>query len=507
MRRNRLFLYIIIGVILTLALPVQTFAIEEKQAPAASWKEKGDACYNAGRFAEALEYYTKALDGAKRNEDEHIYYAALGNIGNIYAGMGDLKRALYYYGMGYEASQRKHEADMQWRFSTNIVAAYCMLKDAKNARAFFRQQMTIPIKDTTTKRFYFLSNQAYIALAENNQQMAEYYFRQARDFAKERKMPTQYILSPTIETGRLRMQKGDTQGAMECFRTVQDSLHCGGNKEQLVSVYRELSELYAKTGQSDSAAKYRARYLALSDSVFNVQQFNIANSKLFEFENQQTRQRIDELVSRSNMQLIVIGVFIVMVAGLSFLYYALRRKTRSLLEAQRMLVEKNDELTQNDRQNKQLLEQYVSMASQHQACAAGPATDSHAEQRSAISLDEEQRNRLLNSITTVMDDVETISRSDFNLNTLAEMVGSNTKYVSWIINDTYKKNFKTLLNEHRIREACRRLSDTEHYGNMTIQAIYEELGYNSAASFIQSFKKVNGMTPSVYQKLKQKKRQ
>lgn len=503
MKRRRLFLYII-GAVLALALPMRTLAIEEKQAPAASWKEKGDACYNAGRFAEALEYYTKALDGAKRNDDEHIYYTALGNIGNIYAGMGDLKRALYYYGMGYEASQKKREADMQWRFSTNIVAAYCMLKDVKNARAFFHQQMTIPMKDTTLKRFYFLSNQGYIAIAENNSQMAEYYFRQAHDFAKERKMPSQYILSPTIEMGRLRMQKGDTQGALECFRTVQDSLHDGNNREQLVSVYRELSALYAKTGQSDSAAKYRTRYLTLSDSVFNVQQFNIANSKLFEFENQQTRQRINELVSRSNIQLIVIAVFVVMVAGLTVLYTALRRKTRSLLEAQRMLVEKNDELMQNDRQNKLLLEQYVSMASQRQASADKTTTDNHTEQRSAISLDEEQRNRLLNSITTVMNDVETISRSDFNLNTLAEMVGSNTKYVSWIINDTYKKNFKTLLNEHRIREACQRLSDTEHYGNMTIQAIYEELGYNSAASFIQSFKKVNGMTPSVYQKLKQK---
>ena len=100
-----------------------------------------------------------------------------------------------------------------------------------------------------------------------------------------------------------------------------------------------------------------------------------------------------------------------------------------------------------------------------------------------------------------MNDVAIISRSDFNLNMLADMVDSNTKYVSWIINDTYKKNFKTMLNEYRIHEACRRMSDTEHYGNMTLQAIYEELGYNSAASFIQSFKKVNGMTPSQYQKL------
>ena len=166
-----------------------------------------------------------------------------------------------------------------------------------------------------------------------------------------------------------------------------------------------------------------------------------------------------------------------------------------------MLVSKNEELMQNDRQNKTLLEQYVQMANRQAEQANDGAHPSEAKQ--GVNIDEEQRNKLLNSITSVMNDVEVISKSDFSLQMLADMVESNTKYVSWIINDTYKKNFKTLLNEHRIREACRRLADTEHYGNMTIQAIYEELGYNSAASFIQSFKKVNGITPSIYQKLRQ----
>ena len=64
-----------------------------------------------------------------------------------------------------------------------------------------------------------------------------------------------------------------------------------------------------------------------------------------------------------------------------------------------------------------------------------------------------------------------------------------------------RENFRQFLSEYRICEACRRLSDKEHYGNMTLQAIYEELGYNSVASFIQAFKKVNGMTPSTYQRL------
>ena len=39
------------------------------------------------------------------------------------------------------------------------------------------------------------------------------------------------------------------------------------------------------------------------------------------------------------------------------------------------------------------------------------------------------------------------------------------------------------------------LADTEHYGNKTIQAVYEEVGYTNAVSFIRAFKKINGMTP------------
>lgn len=501
MRSNRTIYNILLSVAIVFMASLPLSAIEEKQFAAVSWKAKGDTCYGAGRLAEALEYYTKALDGSKRNNDDHTYYASIGNIGNIYARMGDFKRALYYFGMGYEAAVKNKETEMQWNFSTNIVAAYCMLKDTKNARAFFRNQMTIPIKDDVKKRYYFLNNQAYISLAENNQQMAEYYFRQTRDFVNERRMPLPYFVSSEMEIGKMMARKGNIDEAMRCFRTVHDTLVNVGNKDMLVGVLKEMSDIYSKSGQKDSAEKYRSQYLLMSDSVFNAQQFNIANSKLFEYENSQTKQRIDSLVSRNNMQLIVIVVFVIMVIGLTLLYIALRRRTRSLLEAQRMLVSKNEELMQNDRQNKTLLEQYVQMANRQAEQANDGAHPSEAKQ--GVNIDEEQRNKLLNCITSVMNDVEVISKSDFSLQMLADMVESNTKYVSWIINDTYKKNFKTLLNEHRIREACRRLADTEHYGNMTIQAIYEELGYNSAASFIQSFKKVNGITPSMYQKLRQ----
>lgn len=119
----------------------------------------------------------------------------------------------------------------------------------------------------------------------------------------------------------------------------------------------------------------------------------------------------------------------------------------------------------------------------------------------------EKKQKLLGQINEVLNNVSSISDPEFSLQKLAEAVGSNTKYVSQVINEYYNKNFKTLLNEYRLREATRRLNDQEHYGNMTIQAIYEEVGYKNAVSFIRAFKRMYGITPSEYQKKAAEKRQ
>ncbi len=504
----------IIIYIVMLIVPARTMAIEQKLSSAISDKSKGDACYGAGRFSEALEFYTKALDGAKNDGNEHLYYACLGNIGNIYAGMGDVKRALHYYALGYEAAQKAKDVETQWGFVTNIVAAYCQISDEANAQAFFRLQMQLPIKDVVRQKYYSYNNQAYIALAGRKLDLAEYYFKTTEHFVKERRMPMQYVVGPLLELGKIRRSLHDSKGALEYYSMARDSANAMQTKEQLVNIYREMSEVYKQEGQRDSAERYRSMYLALSDSIFNVGQFNMANSKLFEYENNENQKRIDILVSQNSTQLIVIVVFLVFAVTVTFLYVALRKKTRNLLDAQRLLVSKNEELMASERNSQKLLKQYVKALNDNgqtssnaeneaaDSCLTPQTTKDESSERSDIGLDEEQRNRLLNSIATVMDDVELISSSDFNLPMLADKVGSNTRYVSWVINETYGKNFKTLLNEYRIREACKRLADKEHYGNVTIQAIYEDLGYNSAASFIQAFKKVNGVTPSVYQKLR-----
>ena len=506
------FLHFIISVMLLLAVPVGALSNEQLSGAALWYKQKGDACYNAGRYPEALDYYTQGLDRAKSEGEDSIYYACTGNIGNIYAVMEDYRHALHYYLKGYQASAGRGDREMQWSFATNIVAVYCRMGKVDDARVFFKQQMNIGSADVTRSKYHSLSNQAQIAIAGGDYKMAEYYIKEAIDYATAKGLPAEYKVSPYMNLADMKFDNGDMRAAFDIYRQCADSLKGRRDLPMLVGIYKKMYEASLQLGDTAGADTYRHKYLSLSDSVFNTSQFNIAAGKLFEYENAETQKRVDSLVHRNRAQLIVIAVFVVLVAALALLYVTLRRKNRMLLDARQTLMRKNEELTAGDRRQKKLLEQYVAaindlkakqdeQADATTAATYATATDDNLKRQQGISLGEEQRNRLLNSITSVLENVEVIARSDFNLNMLADMVGTNTKYVSWVINDTYGKNFKTLLNEYRIREACRRMADREHYANVTIQTIYEELGYSSAAGFINAFRNVNGMTPSAYLKL------
>lgn len=135
----------------------------------------------------------------------------------------------------------------------------------------------------------------------------------------------------------------------------------------------------------------------------------------------------------------------------------------------------------------------------------GPLPDSPSacgeENVSRPVLDEEQRKKIADRIIRVMDDTKEYCRMEFSLEDMARLVESNTRYVSQTINETFGKNFRSFINDYRIEEASLRLMDMGKYGNFTIKAIAESVGYKSHTNFIEIFKKSTGMTPSTYRKI------
>ena len=118
-----------------------------------------------------------------------------------------------------------------------------------------------------------------------------------------------------------------------------------------------------------------------------------------------------------------------------------------------------------------------------------------------ISIPDELRMHILQGIIMVMANEEEICNNEFNIARLATLIGSNTRYVSQVINDEYGMNFRSLLNECRVKVAMKRISDNANYGLYTIKAISESVGYKSQANFIRVFTQYTGIKPSMYQKI------
>ena len=114
-------------------------------------------------------------------------------------------------------------------------------------------------------------------------------------------------------------------------------------------------------------------------------------------------------------------------------------------------------------------------------------------------------NEVYQRICAVMEKSPEVYSENFTFARLHELVGSNTKYLSRAISTHAQCDFKTLLSQYRIREACRRMNDVEHYRNFTIDAIAKSVGVTSRTSFIKNFKSQTGITPSAYLKLARQK--
>ncbi len=86
---------------------------------------------------------------------------------------------------------------------------------------------------------------------------------------------------------------------------------------------------------------------------------------------------------------------------------------------------------------------------------------------------------------------------ELSLNHVATKISINKRMLSQVINESFKMNFRSLINEFRIKECVRVLSgDTR--GEKTIQEVYYAAGFNSKSAFNELFKTYTGMTPKEF---------
>lgn len=284
----------------------------------------------------------------------------------------------------------------------------------------------------------------------------------------------------TIAQYSVLLKSGKRSEALKLLLQQEQFLRENEMPFELLEVLQLIKQHYEMEGNKALADKYALLYYTTKDEFINKSRLGKMDQAKLNLELEETRERIREMSYRQQMQTILLwSAIIIALLALSILgvLYANYRKTK---RTNRLLYEKN-----------------IALLNSTKEVQIAPAASDSNEPAEPSLADRE----LLDRITAVMESSPEVFAESFSLSRLAELVGSNSKYVSQAINSCMRCNFSAFLNGYRIKEACRRLMDTTNYGNYTIEGIAGSLGYKSRSNFTTIFKENVGLTPSAFQKL------
>ncbi len=86
---------------------------------------------------------------------------------------------------------------------------------------------------------------------------------------------------------------------------------------------------------------------------------------------------------------------------------------------------------------------------------------------------------------------------EYSAKKLAADLGTNTRYVSAVVNVKFHMNYTSFVNKYRIEEAMSILVD-KRYQELRIEEVSDMVGFANRQSFYASFFKFTGTTPKEY---------
>lgn len=465
---------------------------DDKELCVTARLKAGDIYYQRGDYSGALYSYVEGLKACDRSRSRRHLALLFKNIGKVYCVFDDYEKGYEYFRKGYGACRKHPDPDTERRLLINLTGL--CLHTGKTAEAARWHAAAMRMDSVPDPEITFMAklNQGMLWQAGGRRSKAIAQFKRLAA-AEGRKAGAKYVCSAYQQTYMAYMDEGRADSALAYIGKCWDTARGAGLSHMFVETLEDYARLYAMKGDKERAQEYKARYLDMRDSIFDTHKFDMARNAQTRYEMQKAEDEIAELrynqLAREQtilFQRVMLGAAAAGVAVVTaFLIITLRQKRRlrqsytDLYSLNRRLMESRNEL---------------------KAKQAGGEEGAGRKYKSS-SLNDTGRRALATAITAVMEDSDEFCRADFSLERLAQLVGSNSKYVSQVINDTFSKNFRAYVNDYRVNLARHRLADSEHYGNYTTKAVGESLGFSSHASFINVFRNATGLTPSQYQKM------
>lgn len=456
-------------------------------------------------YAAALECNLKALDIVKRTGQADRLPTVYLHIGNIFSHINDLETAKTYYLRALSLDPGLSGDRTSAGLLTNLF--YISFLQTKPDSCIYYLERLERLDPTTPRARYDLTfNRGLLHELQNRPDSAFAYYRRAVGLSRigaESRLNEAAAYSAIAD---LYMNLHMPDSAMEYYKRNESLARVNGHPDLLVESLRRLAEVYDLKGDREMALNCKEEYLSLSDSILSRDEISKIKNALSSYELEGSAHTIRSLnVTNALQRYWIMSLVVLIVVALAFAMTILVQKRRLSRAYADLFQHNKDELDAEMRYKERIADLELRLRERSvdddEGSVQKVAEPKAVEPERRLLQTKEQRATLMEHIRQTFENSDEYCRSDYSIDILAASVGSNARYVSEAINEEYGMNFRALLNEFRIKRSMQMLEDEERFGNLTIKAISESVGYKSHSTFINVFVRQTGLKPSLYQSL------
>lgn len=487
---------------------------------------------------QAFQCFLEALDYTPYVSEMHRM-AVMNNMALVYMEYGDDEKAYAMLAEIYGHACCQGRFQLAGHAFVNIINSVLLLRDS-NRVAHWIEVVPDSILCYPDARLMLAMGRSFLAREAGNWEQAVADMKAVWEDLPLIVDSVSAYSAAWLYLGQAYMAGRKWLEAEDCLKQSSFYARQRGDRDRLRENSRLLAEIYQKQGRPERYMAAMQEYVALLDSTLqNTQYARIKELEYNAYKNQQDlkvselehRQILHEEVIR-NQKKVIAGVSVFSAVILLLLLMVWHQK-KSLGQKNALLFEKNrtlmayEEESQNQKEAMQtqirdLQERLASKGIQENpekdgiiASGSDERLDEallHADKSephlsdSRVSLADKMRKlkdeELQDQIRDKMEEGAFLD-PDFSLEKLAKALKSNTSYVSSAINEGFGQNFASLVNDYRVKHACRIMNDPASY-NYTLDYIASTCGFRNRNTFTQNFKRYTGLLPSQYIKMAMK---
>lgn len=419
-------------------------------------------------YSTALDYFNKGLSIAREIDDTLNQAVLLCNISHIYLIRKDTL-GISYAREGYNLAQIMGKPYIMINAGLNLADMY--LLDGKYKEAVPLSDDIIKISGDQGRNDYM--SHALLIKASSYSSMgmreeAEVLFKEAEKYLQyaNEDIKARYF----SDYGDFALRHGEPDEAICHYKKALSENGC--TYEIKLDKYLKLSEAYSATGDGSEALKYYKMYHRLSDSLAISSKERQFNNLLIRYNeakyNESIKEKELEVIKANKTIMLSVGILLVVSTILVCMYLLYRKKNNM----------------------------YHQLVAQHQQYLARESKLKEEKLQVRHDMKDDKEKELFEKIETLMDSQKVFMDKGMSLDKISQLCNSNRSYISKVINRFCGMSFTNYVNDKRMKEAIRILSDPSD--DMPMKALSDRIGYNTISTFYRVFINETGCPPSKY---------